>query len=50
LSSGIRSEELFFDLVVDTGKPFLGTSSAIVVVPNLQLELLDPILGRAELI
>ena len=43
------SEEFLFDLVVHTRKPLLGARSAIVVMPNLPLKLLDPILGHSEL-
>jgi hypothetical protein len=46
LSSRTGSEEFFFDLVVNTGKPLLGVSSAIGVVPNLQLQPLDPVHGE----
>jgi hypothetical protein len=45
-SHSLTLEEFIFDLVVNMGKPLLGASSAIKVVPNLQLQLLDPSLGR----
>ena len=43
-------KELFFDLVMNACKPLLSTSSTIMIMAKLRLQLLDPVLGRTELI